>query len=61
MAALRDALPSGLRGLHADAAASLADDLITDLHDGDVLLFKGSNASRVGALIEALLARAEAR
>jgi len=61
MAALRDVLPSAMRGLHADAAASLADDLITDLHDGDVLLFKGSNASRVGALIEALLARAEAR
>jgi UDP-N-acetylmuramoyl-tripeptide--D-alanyl-D-alanine ligase len=57
--ALRDALPAQMRGLHAGAASELLDDLVASLRDGDVLMFKGSNASRVGALVAALLSRAE--
>ncbi|MBB4659872.1 UDP-N-acetylmuramoyl-tripeptide--D-alanyl-D-alanine ligase [Parvularcula dongshanensis] len=59
MLALRDALPEAKRGVHAAAALSLADDLTSTFRDGDVVLFKGSNASRVGALLSELLSRAE--
>ena len=59
--ALRDALPAPARGEHADAAIDLADALIADMRDGDVILFKGSNASRVGALLERLLQAARSQ
>ena len=59
--ALAGALPDAVRGPHADAALDLAGELLDDLREGDVILFKGSNASRVGALVEALLERADAR
>ena len=58
-AALREALPDGKRGAHVSAAIDLADDLVKDIRGGDVILFKGSNASRVGALLTALLERAQ--
>ena len=56
--ALREALPEAMRGRHADAAIDLSTALLEDLRDGDVVLFKGSNASRVGALFSALLDQA---
>ena len=57
MTSLRDALPAPLRGAHAAAAAGLEDDILADLRDGDVILFKGSNGSKVGALLASLLRR----
>ena len=58
-AALREALPEGKRGAHVSAAIDLADELMEDVRGGDVILFKGSNASRVGALLSVLLERAQ--
>lgn len=58
MDALRGALPTDLLGGRADEAGGLAQPLSATLRDGDVLLFKGSNASNVGALVSALLANA---
>lgn len=58
-AALRDALPDTMRGRHVAAALDLADELADTVRGGDVILFKGSNASRVGALLSALLERAD--
>ncbi|NNU15053.1 UDP-N-acetylmuramoyl-tripeptide--D-alanyl-D-alanine ligase [Parvularcula sp. ZS-1/3] len=55
MAHLRDALPAAKRGSHAETAQGLLQPLLDDLHEGDTVLFKGSNASRVGALVEAFL------
>ncbi len=57
--ALHDAVPAEIRGETADAALSLLDGILTDLQDGDVVMAKGSNASRVGALVAALRDRAE--
>ena len=59
MTALRDALPPALLGAHAEAAADLESALLADLRDGDVVLFKGSNGSKVGALLSALLQQAD--
>ena len=55
MTSLREALPSASRGAHAEAAGDLVNPLLADLRDGDVVLFKGSNGSKVGALLAALL------
>lgn len=51
---LRDALPEARRGEHADQAEALLKPLLSILQDGDTVLFKGSNGSRVGALIGGL-------
>ena len=59
MQVLRDALPDAMRGAHAEQAASLADAVLAELEDGDVILFKGSNGSKVGALLSALLQQAD--
>ncbi|MGV6819479.1 MAG: UDP-N-acetylmuramoyl-tripeptide--D-alanyl-D-alanine ligase [Parvularcula sp.] len=59
MDALREALPTDLLGARADEAGALAQPLMAILRDGDVLLFKGSNASHVGALVSTLLANAD--
>lgn len=55
MAHLRAALPAGRRGHHAEKAIDLVDALLAELEEGDTVLFKGSNASRVGELVRALL------
>lgn len=52
---LRNALPEAIRGMHADKAIDLVQILLDDVNEADTLLFKGSNASKVGDLVEALL------
>jgi len=51
---LHDALPRALRGGHAADASELARMLIAALHPGDVLMVKGSHASNMGAVIQAI-------
>ncbi|MCP4385572.1 MAG: UDP-N-acetylmuramoylalanyl-D-glutamyl-2,6-diaminopimelate--D-alanyl-D-alanine ligase [Hyphomicrobiales bacterium] len=51
------ALPESLRGGYADIAADLESPIAELLRPGDVLMIKGSNASRLGLLAEALRAR----
>jgi len=63
---LWSALPEAMRGARANEAGALVEGLLRDLEPGDVLMAKGSNASRVGAIVTALresdaaTARAEA-
>ena len=57
MASLRDALPSGRIGGYAEAAADLESQLFDAIAPGDVIMVKGSNASRMGPLVKALIAR----
>jgi UDP-N-acetylmuramoyl-tripeptide--D-alanyl-D-alanine ligase len=57
MAALRDALPVEARGGYAENAADLEAMIAEALAPGDVVMVKGSNASRMGPLVEALKKR----
>jgi len=57
MAALRDALPQTRRGAYAKAAAGLEPILVETLRPGDTIMIKGSAGSRMGSLVDALLAR----
>ncbi|MEM6914575.1 MAG: cyanophycin synthetase, partial [Pseudomonadota bacterium] len=52
---LRDRLPDDKRGAHTHNAEDLLQVLLENLQDGDLLLFKGSNASRVGPLVASLM------
>ncbi|MEM9840161.1 MAG: UDP-N-acetylmuramoyl-tripeptide--D-alanyl-D-alanine ligase [Pseudomonadota bacterium] len=52
---LRNALPEAVRGTYADKAIDLVQTLLDDVNEADTLLFKGSNASKVGDLVQALL------
>lgn len=52
---LRNALPPAKRGTHTENAEDLLQVLLENLQDGDLLLFKGSNASRVGPLVASLV------
>ncbi|GGY41657.1 UDP-N-acetylmuramoyl-tripeptide--D-alanyl-D-alanine ligase [Parvularcula lutaonensis] len=52
---LRNALPKEKRGVHEEKATDLVQPLLVNLNEGDTVLFKGSNASRVGALVGELL------
>jgi UDP-N-acetylmuramoyl-tripeptide--D-alanyl-D-alanine ligase len=52
---LREALPEAKRGTHGENANDLLQPLLDDLHEADTVLFKGSNASKVGPLLGALL------
>lgn len=60
MRVLHDQLPPALRGSHAAAAGDLIASLREALAGGDVVLVKGSNGSRMGKVVEALLAGAAA-
>lgn len=60
MEALTEALPPSRRGIHAADAQSLAPRVLEDLKPGDVVMVKGSNGSRVGQIVTALCALAEA-
>jgi UDP-N-acetylmuramoyl-tripeptide--D-alanyl-D-alanine ligase len=56
MARLHDALPSRLRGGHAPASDTLLPLVRAALRPGDVVVVKGSLGSRMGRIVEALLA-----
>jgi UDP-N-acetylmuramyl pentapeptide synthase len=57
MASLRDALPPRRLGGYAETADELESLLVDAIAPGDVIMVKGSNASRMGLLVEALTAR----
>ena len=59
MGALWEALPESRRGAYAETAAELEDIVADRLGPGDVVMVKGSNASRMGPLVAALKARFE--
>ena len=48
------ALPSDMQGAHAAQVSGLASKLLADLRDGDIILVKGSNGSRVSEIISIL-------
>ena len=57
MASLWEKLPADMRGGYAASAAELEPVLLKSLAAGDVVMVKGSNASRMGPLVESLKAR----
>ena len=57
MAALWEKLPAIRRGAYGDSAADIEDALFEAIGPGDVVMVKGSNASRMGPLVDALTAR----
>ncbi len=59
MAALHNAVPAALRGGHARDAAALAPMVAAALRPGDAVLVKGSLASRMKLVVQAILALAE--
>jgi UDP-N-acetylmuramoyl-tripeptide--D-alanyl-D-alanine ligase len=54
MRALWDALPPTRRGGYAETAAELAPQIARAVEPGDVVMVKGSNGSRAGAMAQAL-------
>jgi UDP-N-acetylmuramoyl-tripeptide--D-alanyl-D-alanine ligase len=56
MRALWDALPPERRGGYAEDADSLASVATGAVRDGDVVLIKGSNGSRMARVVAALAA-----
>jgi UDP-N-acetylmuramoyl-tripeptide--D-alanyl-D-alanine ligase len=59
MKSLWDVLPAAQRGAWAPAAADLHSALYETIGIGDVIMVKGSNASRMAPLVEAIRARFE--
>jgi UDP-N-acetylmuramyl pentapeptide synthase len=57
MQALSEQLPGDLRAAWAETASELEPLLAKSLADGDVVMVKGSNASRMGPLVETVKAR----
>ncbi len=57
MEALNEALPKAKRGGYAEAADRLEPLLLDAIQPGDVIMIKGSNASRMGSLVATLKAR----
>lgn len=55
MRVLLDHLPATIRGPAAETGEALADAAMGEIRPGDVVMVKGSNASRMGALVERLL------
>ncbi|MDG2529279.1 UDP-N-acetylmuramoyl-tripeptide--D-alanyl-D-alanine ligase [Caulobacter endophyticus] len=56
MMSLWNALPQERRGGYADAAPALAQQIVSAMQPGDVVMVKGSNGSRAGAIAAALSA-----
>jgi UDP-N-acetylmuramoyl-tripeptide--D-alanyl-D-alanine ligase len=56
MNSLWDARPTTRRGGYADSAAALAPQLAQAVEAGDVVMVKGSNGSKAGAIADALAA-----
>jgi UDP-N-acetylmuramyl pentapeptide synthase len=57
MRSLFEALPEAMRGAYAGTTAEIESALADSLRPGDVVMVKGSNASRMGPLVEALKLR----
>ncbi|MEM9990045.1 MAG: UDP-N-acetylmuramoylalanyl-D-glutamyl-2, 6-diaminopimelate--D-alanyl-D-alanine ligase, partial [Pseudomonadota bacterium] len=57
MAFLKDQLPDGFAHVYQPHANELQNALMQDLTDGDIFLFKGSNASGIGNLLKLFLAK----
>lgn len=57
METLRDCLPDNMRGPHGKNAAELEAAALVLPHPGDVIMVKGSNGSKVGAIVEAFKTR----
>ena len=57
MRSLWEALPAERRGAYAETAAELEPLLLGAMASGDVIMVKGSKASRMGPLVESLKAR----
>ncbi len=57
MRALHDALPATLRGGYAETAADLEPMVAGGIERGDVIMVKGSNASRMWRLVDSLKAK----
>jgi UDP-N-acetylmuramoyl-tripeptide--D-alanyl-D-alanine ligase len=57
MKALWDALPAKRRGAYAKNSAELTPAVVAALRDGDSVLVKGSNSSKMTLIVEALKAR----
>jgi UDP-N-acetylmuramoyl-tripeptide--D-alanyl-D-alanine ligase len=58
MKSLWDALPPTRRGAYAESAADLAPQVVRAVEPGDVVMVKGSNGSKAGAVAAALKALA---
>ncbi|HUI19397.1 MAG TPA: UDP-N-acetylmuramoylalanyl-D-glutamyl-2, 6-diaminopimelate--D-alanyl-D-alanine ligase, partial [Alphaproteobacteria bacterium] len=56
MAALDRALPPAVRGGHAESSEALAKVIVAAVRPGDVIAVKGSLGSRMGKVVDALLA-----
>jgi UDP-N-acetylmuramoyl-tripeptide--D-alanyl-D-alanine ligase len=56
MQALWQALPAKVRGFHSEKSSELAPEIVRSLKTGDVVLVKGSFASRMSVVIDALRA-----
>ena len=55
MRALYDRLPPGIGAAYGETGTDLIDDIRRAVRTGDVVMIKGSNASRMAAVVEALL------
>ena len=49
-----DRLPEAMRGASADSGLALADVVTLSISAGDIVMVKGSNASRMGVVVESL-------
>lgn len=47
-------VPDKIKGINAADAAELAQKIIHELHDGDIIMVKGSNGSKVSLVVDAL-------
>ncbi len=54
-----DRLPASMRGASADSGQALAEPVAASIGAGDIVMVKGSNASRMGSVVEHLLSTAE--
>jgi UDP-N-acetylmuramoyl-tripeptide--D-alanyl-D-alanine ligase len=57
MKSLWDVLPKGRRGAYATASSELLPSVLAALREGDTVLVKGSNGSKMGLIVDALRAR----
>ena len=54
-----DQLPAAMRGSSADSGVALVDAVASSIAAGDVVMVKGSNASRMGVVVESLRSASE--